>query len=52
MYGVLMCPTAIALPSGLNATPFPVPAGRVDGSPYLSPKPDWFQGYAEINGVV
>jgi hypothetical protein len=43
--------TAIAVPAGLNATPFPVPVGKVLGLAYLVPNPA-LQGYADINGVV
>ena len=38
MYGELGVATAIAVPSGTNATPFPLPEGNVDGFAYLVPK--------------
>ena len=44
MRGVVACATAIAEPSGLNATPRPVPAGDVAGSANFTPKPDGPQG--------
>jgi hypothetical protein len=40
------CTTAIAEPSGLNATPFAIPAGNVAGLEYLVPNPFPDHGYA------
>jgi hypothetical protein len=44
--------TAIAAPFGEKATPFPLPAGKVDGLANFVPNPAELQGYTEINGVV
>jgi hypothetical protein len=44
--------TAIAAPSALNATPYPVPVGSVAGLVYFVPKPALDQGYVVMYGLV
>ena len=52
MRGLELCATAIAEPSGLNATPTPVFGGNVAGFVYFVPKPEPDQGYAVMFGVA
>ena len=52
MNGVRFVETAIAFPSGLNATPLEVLGGNVDGFAYLVPKPETDQVYAAMNGIL
>ena len=53
MKGEPSCPTAIASPEEVKATPpRPLPPGNVAGLVYLTPKPDADQGYAVMKGEL
>lgn len=51
MNGDNRCATATSVPDGENATPLPVPLGRVAGFENFVPKPEEDQVYAETIGL-